>query len=197
MDRSEKKGGAHARVRALYALCVPSRPLRSPVRELQGAPDQKSVSFTDRSIYPARSSTLRDIYHRHCFALIPCAPFCEYPTPFLSSRRNIPGARFPGRLDRELSCQGSVERFLVLGQLLRHLSVAVVLDNLGAVANEQLGVYQAVNFVPDGLRYRVSFAVHRFTCLLTRELTLKNSAFLTRSRRSLRPPCCLTTSLAW
>ena len=140
---------------------MPSRPLRAPVRELQGIPNQEAFSFTDRSIDPVRPSTFQDIRHRHVFVMIPRAPFCEYPTPFLSSRRNTLGIKRPDRLDRKLRCQGQVERLLVLGQLLRHLAVAVIFDDLGAVADEQLGVNQAVDLVPDGLQNRVSFAVRR------------------------------------
>lgn len=53
--------------------------------------------------------------------------------------------------DGQLRRRGLVQRLLVPGQLGRHLAVAVVLDDLGAVADEQLGVNQAVNVVPDGL----------------------------------------------
>jgi hypothetical protein len=59
-------------------------------------------------------------------------------------------------LNGELRGRGLVERLLVLGQLLRHLAVAVVVDDLGAVADEQLGVDEAVNLVPDGLKQGVS-----------------------------------------
>lgn len=63
-------------------------------------------------------------------------------------------------LDRELGRRGLVKGLLVLGELLRHLAVAVVVDDLGAVANEQLGVDQAVNVVPDGLKKDISMRVY-------------------------------------
>ena len=62
----------------------------------------------------------------------------------------------PNHLNRQLRRRRLVQHLLVLAQLLRHLALAVILDNLGAVADKQLGVDQAVDFVPDGLRENVS-----------------------------------------
>lgn len=55
-----------------------------------------------------------------------------------------------------MGCGGTCQSSLILGQLLRDLAVAVVIYDLGAVANEQLGVDQAVDFVPYGLDAIVS-----------------------------------------
>lgn len=64
--------------------------------------------------------------------------------------------------DRELRCRSLLKGVLVLGEFLCHLAVAVVLDDLGAVSDEQLRVHQAVNLIPDGLQDCVS-RVSQFT----------------------------------
>lgn len=47
---------------------------------------------------------------------------------------------------------GPEEFILVLGELLGDFAVTIILNNLGAVSNEQLRVNQAINIVPDRLQ---------------------------------------------
>ena len=54
-------------------------------------------------------------------------------------------------LDRQLRRLRRQQRLLVPRQLLLDLTVAVVLDNLAAVAYKQLRIHQAVKAIPDGL----------------------------------------------
>jgi hypothetical protein len=96
-------------------------------------------------------------------------------------------------LDRQLCRLRRQQRLLVPRQLLLDLAVAVVLDNLAAIAHKQLRVHQAVKVIPDGLWLCQRSA----TPYLGRGFTLKNSAFLMRSSKSFLPPSCLTTALAW
>lgn len=53
-------------------------------------------------------------------------------------------------LNRKLSSRSLIQRLLVVSQLGGDLAVAVILDNLGAVADKQLGVDKAVDIAPDG-----------------------------------------------
>lgn len=54
-------------------------------------------------------------------------------------------------LDGQLRRLRRQQRLLIPRELLLDLAVAVVLDNLAAVANKQLRVHQAINVIPDGL----------------------------------------------
>ena len=63
-------------------------------------------------------------------------------------------------LERDLRCGSAREGILILGESLLNLAGAVVLDNLGAVANEESGVDEAVDIVPDGLWTDACVSLH-------------------------------------
>ena len=81
-------------------------------------------------------------------------------------------------LDRQLGGRGLLERSFVLGKLLGYLTVAVVLNNLGAVSNEQLGVDQAVNVTPDGLERSVRYSEYCDIAELFRKTHLEELGLL-------------------
>jgi len=55
------------------------------------------------------------------------------------------------QLDRQLCCHCTLQSILVPSELLLDLTLAVVLHDLGAVADEKLGVDKAIDLIPYGL----------------------------------------------